>query len=144
MLNTPVMNDSAFNAKQTWPILFFDGDCALCNASVRFILRHERAPELRFAALQSAFAQEKLKGLVLPDSLVLLQGETILVKSDAALAVSAMLRGWPAVFRYLRFVPSPVRDLLYDLIARMRKTLFGTTMHCALTHTVDRTRFLDL
>lgn len=138
------MNEPPASKKPSLPVLFFDGDCALCNASVRFVLRHERTVELRFAALQSAFAREKLKGLDLPDSLVLWLDDQILVKSDAALAVSAMLRGWPAVFRYLKVVPKPIRDFFYDQVARLRKSFFGTSMHCALTHTVDRTRFLDL
>lgn len=138
------MNDHAAKGQPAFPILFFDGDCALCNASVRFILRHERAPVLRFAALQSAIAQERLKGKDLPDSLVLLQGENMLVKTDAALYISTMLKGWPSGFRYLRFVPRPVRDLLYDLIARIRKPFFGKSLHCALTLDVDQTRFLDL
>jgi len=126
------------------PVLFFDGDCSLCNGSVRFILRHERAPELLFASLQSEVARVKLKGIELPDSLVLLQGESILLKSDAVLRVCSMLKGWPSWFAKFYFVPKPLRDMVYDLIARMRKPLFGTTMHCAITHSVDRTRFIDL
>ena len=33
------------------PIVFFDGVCNFCNASVNFILDHERSGELRFAPL---------------------------------------------------------------------------------------------
>ena len=37
-------------------VLIFDGVCNLCAHSVKFILRHEASPKLRFAPVQSADA----------------------------------------------------------------------------------------
>ena len=39
------------------PILFFDGDCVLCNRTVQWLIRHERHDTLQFAALNSETAQ---------------------------------------------------------------------------------------
>ena len=36
-------------------IVFYDGDCGLCNRVVQFILRNERNQKLVFCALQSEF-----------------------------------------------------------------------------------------
>ena len=41
-------------------ILFFDGNCGLCNRSVKFVLRKEKNQELIFSPLQSEFAKKTL------------------------------------------------------------------------------------
>jgi len=45
----------------TAPVIFFDGVCNLCNASVQFIIRHDKKRIFRFASLQSAVGQYLLK-----------------------------------------------------------------------------------
>jgi len=42
------------------PIIFFDGVCHLCNASVDFILRADRHRRFTFAPLQGKTAAELL------------------------------------------------------------------------------------
>ena len=55
-------------------VLFYDGQCGLCNRVVRLLLQTDRAGRLRFATLQSAPAQAYLRQQGLPtqdfDSLV--------------------------------------------------------------------------
>ena len=43
------------------PIVFYDGDCGLCNRSVAFVLKHEKSPVIHFAAIQSEFTIEIFK-----------------------------------------------------------------------------------
>jgi predicted DCC family thiol-disulfide oxidoreductase YuxK len=111
--------------------LFYDGECALCHGFVRFLMAEDRAGALRFAPLQGpTFAArvgaERRAGL--PDSIVLLDGARLLTRSDAALHVLETLGGsWRALAIPLRSVPRPVRDGGYDLLASVRKRLFGTT-----------------
>lgn len=42
-------------------IILFDGDCNLCNRSVRFIIRHDPAARFHFASLQSGTGQRLLR-----------------------------------------------------------------------------------
>ncbi|MDD4085874.1 MAG: thiol-disulfide oxidoreductase DCC family protein [Bacteroidales bacterium] len=126
------------------PILFFDGDCSLCNGAVRFVLKHEKNQDLHFAALDSDFAEKELAGLDLPESLVLKIGNQIYIKSAAVFKVSDYLKGWPRFFRIFRFLPDSLLNWKYDLVARHRKTIFGTTTHCGLSPKADQSRFLDL
>ena len=35
------------------PIVLYDGVCGLCDKFVQFVIRRDRAEEVRFAALQS-------------------------------------------------------------------------------------------
>ena len=42
----------AYEISSDTPVLFYDGDCPLCNRVVEFILDQERAPVLHFSAQQ--------------------------------------------------------------------------------------------
>jgi hypothetical protein len=42
------------------PVVLFDGVCNLCNAWVRFVVRHDPAGIFRFAAQQSPIGQEMI------------------------------------------------------------------------------------
>jgi predicted DCC family thiol-disulfide oxidoreductase YuxK len=48
-----------------------------------------------------------------------IHGGKVFFKSDAALTVLSHLPGWRWV-RVLRFVPKPLRDAAYNLVARNR------------------------
>lgn len=39
-------------------ILFYDGDCVFCNASVQFALKHRKKNSIYFSALQSELAKK--------------------------------------------------------------------------------------
>src|SRR4051812_37486572 len=43
------------------PVLFFDGECGLCNRVVRLLLRLDTRGRLRFAPLQGPVAQDYLR-----------------------------------------------------------------------------------
>ena len=135
------------------PILFFDGVCTLCNASVDFIIRHDKAERFRFASLQSDFAQNKLKtaGFLSEneslseqpmDTVVLMDGGQIFTKSGAALEIARRLGGFWQIFYFLKILPRPVRDFFYDLVARNRYRFFGKKESCRLPTAAERSRFL--
>ena len=62
----------------------------------------------------------------LPDSIVLLRPDGVLEdRSDAVLRILSGLGGlWALLGRVLRLVPRPLRDLGYDTVARVRKSVF--------------------
>lgn len=115
-------------------VLLFDGECGLCQALVRFLLRRDRARRLWFAPLQGATAQAYLRERGLPtvdfQTAVYVPAwrerpQDFLVRNDAVLAVLAELGGaWRAV-RLLRVLPRSWRDAAYRLVARLRYRLFG-------------------
>jgi predicted DCC family thiol-disulfide oxidoreductase YuxK len=135
------------------PVLLYDGECGLCNAVVRFLLRHDRAGQLHFAPLQSAPAQEYLasQGLPVSDfgSLVFVPDwrnqakGAYLLRTSGALACFAELGGpWKAV-SWLRVIPAPLRDPLYTLVSKTRYALFGTYKPRPLPDPAWTQRFLD-
>jgi predicted DCC family thiol-disulfide oxidoreductase YuxK len=129
------------------PVVVFDGVCNLCHYGVRFIVAHERDHLLRFAAAQSAAGRELLRQCGFdPDDLksfVLVEDGTARVRSDAALAVAGHLRLPWRMFRILRVLPWPFRDLLYDLLARNRYRWFGKRDSCIVPTAELRSRFLE-
>lgn len=129
------------------PILLFDGVCNLCNGFVNFLLDREREARLRFAAMQSPAGQALLgrHGLPLADyrSMVLIDAAGLHQKSAAALRLLAGLRPPWSWLRVLAVVPAPLRDTVYDLIARHRYRLFGRRRECRVATPALRARFLQ-
>jgi predicted DCC family thiol-disulfide oxidoreductase YuxK len=134
-------------APPSGPVLLFDGVCVLCSGSVRFVLAHERDHEIRFATMQSRTGQALLRLHDLPvtdfDSVVFVVDGRPLERSAAALAVARHLR---APWRWLRaaaIVPRPLRDRVYDWIARHRYRWFGRRESCMVPDAATRARFLE-
>lgn len=128
-------------------VVVFDGVCRLCNAWVRFLLRHDRNAQFRLCPAQSTAGQRLLKRFGQPtdryESVLLVLGERIWLRSDAVLEI---LRGLPAPWCWLsalRVIPRPLRDAGYNLIARHRYRLFGRYQHCMVPKASDRWRFVD-
>ena len=112
-------------------IVLFDGICNLCNASVRFITRHDRNSSIAFTSLQSETAKQLLLKMNFDsqkiDSIIFISNEKIFIKSDAAIEISKLLNGFPSYLKYFQFIPRPIRDFVYDLIAKNRYRFFGKT-----------------
>ncbi|HEX9953284.1 MAG TPA: thiol-disulfide oxidoreductase DCC family protein [Rubricoccaceae bacterium] len=130
------------------PVVLFDGECALCDASVRFILDHDSNGHFHFASLQSdagrRLAADHGVDASRLDTLVLVTASGARVRSDAALAIARSL-GWPWSIAWgLRWIPRPVRDAAYRLVALNRIRLFGRLDACRLPTPDTRARFLDL
>ena len=130
------------------PVLLFDGHCNLCNGSIQFILGHERAPVLRFASLDSDFGQQILTKYaashhIVPDSILVLNGDEILTKSSAALFVSGFLKSPWRFLKYTRYIPRFLRDGVYDIIARSRYRIFGRSDTCMIPTPDLEARFAD-
>jgi predicted DCC family thiol-disulfide oxidoreductase YuxK len=135
------------------PILLYDGTCGFCAWSVQLVLRNDRRQTLRFASLQGEYGtavrsrHPELSGV---DSIVWVepgtegQVESVAVRSDAALRVARYLGGLWTVGRIGWAIPRPIRDALYDLIARHRHKLVGSGASCYLPAPEVRQRFLDL
>lgn len=135
------------------PVLLFDGECGLCHACVRFLLRVDRAGRLRFAPLQGAAAQEFLRAQGLPtadfDTLIFVPDwrrrevvGSFLVRTDGVLAAVAETGGWAAAFAELRAIPRGLRDGVYRVVARLRYRVFGRYVPTPLARPGWRGRFL--
>ena len=129
------------------PVVLFDGVCNLCNGWVKFVVRRDPAQRFRFASLQSAFAADVLAKHALPGgylgSMLVLDKGVLYTQSDGVLRV---LRGlpmpWP-LLGALAIVPRPLRNVVYDWVARNRYRWFGKQESCMLPSASDALRFLS-
>jgi predicted DCC family thiol-disulfide oxidoreductase YuxK len=138
-------------AQECAPVLLYDGVCGFCNKSVQMILDRDRRGTLRFAPLQSDFGQAILARhpeLVGVDSVVFVERdgrgrESVYVRSDASLRIASYLGGFWRIFLAARLVPAPLRDYLYNLVARNRYRFFGKYDTCMLPPPEVRSRFIE-
>ena len=126
------------------PVVLFDGVCNLCNASVQFILKHEKIEVLKFATLQD----DKIKHLLskytnteIHDSVLLIENGTLYQESDAALRIARYLKFF-RLFYFLIFIPTWIRNPIYRLIARNRYKWFGKREQCMIPDKNVKHRFL--
>ncbi len=131
-------------------LVFFDGECGLCDFVVKFILKHDRKKVFLFAPLQGTTAKNKLKELdekvKQADSLILIENfgtanEKVLLFGKGALRIAWYLGGIFTPLGALSFLPSAPFDFLYRIVARNRKKIFGET--CTLPTKETESRFLD-
>lgn len=128
-------------------LVIFDGVCNLCTHSVHFILKHEKEPLFRFAPVQSATGSRLMRELGLdPDdaeTFVFISDGRPFLRSDAAIRIAPHLRGAWRWLGAVKVVPRPLRDWLYDLVARNRYRWFGRTDACMVPTKEIRARFID-
>jgi predicted DCC family thiol-disulfide oxidoreductase YuxK len=126
------------------PILYFDGVCAICNRFVDWLIRRDRGRQIRYAPLQGTTAASRLPaqytaGLA---SVVLEHDGRITDRSTAALETVAMLGGPWRLVAGLEALPRPLRDAVYDWVARHRYHWFGRRDVCRIPTESERTLFL--
>lgn len=127
-------------------VLFFDGECVLCNGIVKWLFERDPDRNLYFASLQGETAaalrsaqSEFPEGL---DTIVFWDDGVLRVRSAAALWVSRLLCAPWRWARLLRFIPGALTDPFYRLVARNRIRWFGKTETCWLPSPDQRARFL--
>jgi predicted DCC family thiol-disulfide oxidoreductase YuxK len=128
-------------------VLYFDGECNLCNGAVQFFIVRTSGKTLHFASLQGK-AGEAMKSRLLPsqqglDTIVLEINGEFYFKSSAALRACGYLRGfWPMMKVFLVF-PGFIRNAVYDLVARNRIKWFGKADQCLMPKPEWKAQFLD-
>jgi predicted DCC family thiol-disulfide oxidoreductase YuxK len=119
------------------PVLFFDGECGLCNRLVRLLLRLDRLGRLRYAPLQGGTAQAYLRAHGLPtfdfDTLIFVpewgrrDRPEFLVRTSGVIAALRAIDTGPArtLAAVIAFFPAVIRDAGYRFVGRWRYRIFG-------------------
>ena len=140
-------------SSKRWPssepdLILFDGVCNLCSAAVRFVIARDPDRRFRFASLQSDAAAARLQPFAAAssaiDSVVLIEDGRLFTRSAAALRIARRLRyPWP-LLSALIVIPTPIRDWIYDIVAKRRYRWFGRTDACWTPTAELRERFLTV
>ncbi len=128
----------------TRPVIFFDGECNLCNSAVQYVIRHDKKEQFLFAPLQSDAGRQVLQLMPgnIPDSFILYHNGKIYIKSSAALQTAWLLGGWRTGLYAFIIVPRLLRDAVYNLVARNRYRWFGRRDSCMVPTEELKARFL--
>ncbi len=137
-------------------VVFFDGDCALCNRQVQLLLRLDKRQRIAFAPLQGNAAKpiwamrpdlQPEPGEAYTTMLAVrdLDSESpqIWLRSDAALQIARELGGPFKLLGLLGFIPRPLRNAVYNVVARNRYRWFGRARECIWDPQADPARFLS-
>lgn len=129
------------------PVIIFDGYCALCSGWARFVLRHDPQGIFRLLPAQSPLGRALYihYGLDPEDyeTNVLLHDGVAWFKSEGSIRMAEGLgMPWSLLGGAFRILPCPIRDRLYELIARNRLRLFGKRETCFVPDRSYADRFL--
>lgn len=127
------------------PVVFYDGNCGLCDRSTAFIMNHDRRGQFHIAPLQGPTAAVNLSEPLTQDlrSVVLMDETGVYRHSTAVIRVLWRLGGrWKFAGMLLWLIPRPIRDLGYRLVARYRHRLFPRKAACRMPTPEERRRIL--
>ncbi len=132
------------------PVAFFDGECNICDWTVRFLLDHDLSGALHYAPLQgptaAALRAERpdcprdINTMVLAEPTP--DGVRLHTRSDGLVRALELVGGAPRRARLLRLVPRPLRDACYVVFSRLRFRLFGRKDICRLPTPKERSLLL--
>ena len=113
---------------------------------MNFILAKDKNDLFRFAALQSEAGQILLLNHGLEntdfDTFILINDANYFTKSTAALMIAGKLKSVVRLFYPFIFLPKPIRDFFYDLIAKSRYKFFGKRDVCRVPSDDERKKFI--
>ena len=128
------------------PIVIFDGRCVLCSSFAQFIIKTDRARRLRLLAAQTPTGEALYRhyGLAPQDyeTNILLEDGRAWLKSEGSIRIFQRLGPPWSLMAVGRLLPQPVRDRLYEIIARNRLSWFGVRETCFLPEPADADRFI--
>lgn len=129
------------------PILVFDGVCNLCTTSIQKIIKIDKNNKFRFASLQSDAGKEILLHFSgynsKIDSVFLVYNDKLHSKSSAVIRVFKIVGGIYRFALIFWIIPKPLRDVLYDFIAKNRYKWFGKRDKCMIPNKDLKHKFLD-
>ena len=126
-------------------VILFDGTCAFCERSVRFIASRDdgyfkfgasQNPEGRQLLAQYGTTREAAR------SLILIEDGRIYLRSTAVLRVAGRLSAPWRYARVLLLVPRPIRDAVYRVVAAIRHRIAGRSNACEIPPPEIRARLI--
>nr|XP_043626298.1 uncharacterized protein YuxK [Erigeron canadensis] len=117
-------------------VVIFDGVCHLCHRGVKFVIKADKDKKIKFCCLQSKAAEPYMRicGADREDVLrrfLFIEGPYEYHQgSTAALKVLSYLPFPYSALSTLMIVPAPIRDAIYDYIAKRRYDWFGKDTNC--------------
>ena len=126
-------------------VILFDGTCAFCERSVRFIAARDHGyfkfgasqnPEGRALLAQYGTDRESAR------SIILIEDGEVSLRSTATLKIARHMTApwrWAAI---LLVIPAPLRDAVYRVVAAVRHRIAGQSNACEVPPPEIRARLI--
>lgn len=130
-------------------LILFDGVCNLCNSSVLYVIKHDKANRFIFAPLQGDAGQRIISEFNIDakktDSIITYdpRSHTVKLKSSAALKIASNMKFPFPLLGLFYVVPPVMRNLVYDFIAGKRYKWFGKKDACMIPTLELKAKFLE-
>ncbi|XLR23103.1 hypothetical protein HN51_069354 [Arachis hypogaea] len=131
-------------------VVVYDGVCHLCHGGVKWVIRADKDKKIKFCCVQSEAAEPYLRacGLEREDVLrrfLFVEGLNAYSQgSTAALRVLSYLPLPYSALSTLWVIPTPIRDAVYDYVAKKRYEWFGKAEDCLVLQEKELLeRFID-
>lgn len=128
-------------------IILFDGICNYCNDKINFVIRKDKNDVFRFVPLQSETGQKIIQYLGINpsiDSIILYEpGYAYFIKSEAVFRIIKDLSSSVKVLLLFTFIPTSIKNIFYDIIARNRYNWYGKKESCMIPTLELKSKFLE-
>jgi len=128
------------------PVIIFDGICNLCCGWIQYLIRVDKTMKFRFVSIQSERGQKMLnqihENVIMTESIIYLKENKSFRESSAVLEILTDIGGVWKLIAVLKLIPKPIRNKLYQLIAKKRYHYFGKRATCLLPSPENKKRFL--
>lgn len=118
------------------PRILFDGECNLCNASLSFVMKHDKKKQFEILPIQKLSEADvpihTVQAVKQLNTILLIENESVYMYSTAILRVCKHLGGWPKLLYVFIIVPVFIRDAIYRFVARNRYRWFGKSAYCEM------------
>ena len=142
---SPTPNPIQTPVKCDRPIIFFDGECVMCNRFVDIMLYLDPQATIKMAPLQGETARQYLPPL--PENrkewtIYYLDDSGLYSRSEAFVQICRTLNHWLSTLSIIALLPLSVRDGVYNVIARNRYSLLGRKPACRIPSPEEQKHFL--
>jgi len=124
-------------------IVFYDGQCVLCNKSIIWLIKNDPKNILKFTHFKSNFVIKNHKHVSEIEAISIKdENGNYLNRSDAVLCLLKKINK----LKFLRFIgsltPKSIRDGIYDFIAKNRYNWFGKHESCFVPDEKIKSKFI--
>lgn len=130
-------------------IIFFDGVCNLCNNFIDQIIQKDKKKIIYYSSLQADITKELLKPFNIEvtdktmSTIFFYENGKLYKQSTAVLKVYTNLStGYSVLAKTLLVIPSFIRNLVYNFIAKNRYRFFGKKETCRLPTQEEKDQFI--
>lgn len=130
-----------------YPVAVMDGTCALCAFGAKMVHRLDRSGDIRIAPIQGVTGRGLMRDHGLdpldPDSWLFIEEDgTVWRDLDALIRLGRRTGGFGWLLLWLKVFPKPVRNWMYQGVARNRYAMFGRAEMCDIPDDALRARLL--